>query len=795
MMKFIGKRIPSTTNRHLVAGAGTYTADVKLEHMTHAAILRSPLAAARVLDIDVSTAAAVPGVVAVITGRDMRDHVQPMRVNAFGAGVDAKGVDLNPLACERVRYVGEAVAAVVAEDPYTARQAAALVDVEYDDLPPVVDTTQALGSDSPLVEPAWGDNILFHTRFEAGDVKQAFADAKHTLKGELHHHRYTGAALEPRAYLASYDPHRELLSFWASTQNPHPLRTLLASTLRISENQIRVIQPNVGGAFGLKIPYFQEEPLIAYLSMQLGRPVRWVADRREDFLAGGHARENRIEWSIAFEDDGNITALTARIIADVGAPAAIAGWGMSYLTAFTLPTVYKIPSTDVELFTVATNKCPWNAYRGYGKESSSFLMDRIVDAVARATGLDSPAVRFRNFIQPDEFPYSQNSGAMIDSGDYPRALQRLLDIVDYQSFPQLKAAARAEGRLIGIGFGQELTPEGCGLSGSNMFNAYDGATVRISPSGEVSVLTGVTSPGGGNETALAQIAAETLGVELKHIRVLQGDTETCPYGLGNFSSRSIIMGGSAVQLAATELRDKLLRVAARLLEVSTDDLEVETGRIVLKGAPFRNIAFKDIVREIYQDCHGAAATEEEPGLESTRYFRHENVYHQPETQGRYNAYPAWPNAAAACVVEVDPDSGMIKILRYCYVHDSGVIINPLTCEANVHGGIAQGIGGALFERLAYDEDGQLLTTTFMDYTLPTAVELPKFELDHQETPSPFSPLGTKGVGESGVTGPLGALCGAVEDALSDYGVEIDSLPLTPEHVWSLLQNAPRNGPR
>ncbi len=787
MSHFIGQPVPSLTNRRLVAGKGQYTSDVKLDRMAHVAIVRSPLAAARVRGIDTSDAEALPGVLMVLTGESIREHSNAMTFNVFGSGIDAQQVEIYPLATDRVRFVGEPVAAVVAEDPYTAKQAALMVDVDYEELEPVVDALKALCPDSALVEPEWDSNVLFKTRFTGGDVDAAFAASEHVISGTLKHHRYTGTPLESRAYVADYDPFRDTLTFWASTQNPHPLRAFLSTTLGMSENNIRVIQPNVGGAFGLKIPMYQEEPLVACLARCLGRPVRWVAERREEFLTGGHARESHIDWSVGCDASGKVSALRARVVSDVGAPTALCGWGMAYLTAFTLPTVYRITNTDVELFTVVTNKCSWNAYRGFGKESSSFLMDRIMDAVARETGIDRAEVRLRNFIQPDEFPYPHNSGAMIDSGNYPGALKKLLKLVAYEDFAALKAEARAAGRYIGIGIGQELIPEGCALAGSQILGAYDGATVRVSPSGEVTVLTGVTSPGGGNETAMAQIAAEALGVEIAHVRVVQGDTETCPYGLGNYSSRGVIMGGSAVHLAATELREKMQRVAARMLEASVDDVEVEPGRFLLKGAPFRFVAFKDVAGAIYHDCHGMAACDEEPGLESTRYFRHGNVFHQPEVQGRYNAYPAWPNQAAACVVEVDPEDGMVRILRFVSVHDSGVVINPLTAEANVHGGIAQGIGGALYENLVYDDDGQLMTTTFMDYTLPTATELPRFEVAHQETPSPFTPLGTKGVGESGVACPLGALCAAVEDALEDFNVRIDALPLSPERIWSAIQ--------
>jgi aerobic carbon-monoxide dehydrogenase large subunit len=756
--------------------------------MTHAHVVRSPYAAARILSIDASAALELPGVVAVVTGDDLRTRGYAMPVEGFGEGVKPKPFDLYPLAVDRVRFAGEGVAAVIAEDPYTAKQAALLVDVEYEDTDPVVDAERALAPDSPLVEPDWGSNVLFEARMTSGNAAQIIASAAHTVGGELHHHRYTGAAMEPRAYVGDYDPYRKTLTFWASTQCPHPMRTLLGQTLHLPENDIRVIQPNVGGAFGLKIPYFQEEALIAALSVVCGRPVRWIAERREDLLSGGHAREGHFRWQAAFEPDGHVTALQVRYVADVGAPSALCGWGQSYVTGFALPTCYKIRDTDVEVIAVTTNKCAWNAYRGFGKESSSWLMDRVMDDVARAAGLDRTAVRLRNFIQPEEFPYPQNGGAIIDSGNYPKALKRVMEMIDYANFPALQAAARAEGRYIGLGLGQELTPEGCSIAGTARFNGWDGATVRIGPSGEVTVLTGVTSPGTGNETALAQIAADRLGIELKSVKVIQGDTSICPYGLGNFSSRGVIMGGSAVHIAAGELRDKLFKVAGNMLEVSPGDLECEDGKIMLKGAPFRYVDTKDVVTKIYSDCHGAAACGVEPGLEATRYFRHENVYHQPETQGRYSAYPSWANQATALIAEIDRDTGVIKILRYCAVHDSGKIINPMTAEGNVHGGTAQGIGGALFEQLVYDDYGQLTTTTFMDYTLPTAMEIPHIELEHQETLSPFSPLGAKGVGESGITSPLGALCGAVEDALREFDVRIDRLPLSPERVWRAIQS-------
>jgi carbon-monoxide dehydrogenase large subunit len=788
-MTYVGTPVPGLTNRDLVSGYGTFVGDIQLPGMAYVAILRSPHAHARIVSIDTNRAQALAGVVCVTTGGEIREALNPIPEAWNTREIGAKGVQWYPLAPERVRFVGEAIAAVVAEDKYTAAAALDLIDVEYEELAAVTDPEQAMGKDSPLVEPDWRDNILITRDFRAGDTDRAFAEAERVASGTVRSQRITGVPLEPRGCVASYDPIRRQLTYWDSTQNPHPLRTYLAETLQMPETSIRVIQPHVGGAFGLKQPTFQEQPLVAYLSRKLGRPVKWIEERAENFAATGHSRDTRFDYEVAFRTDGTVTALRVRVVADVGAPTALLGWGMSFVTAYCLPATYKIPNVRIQLFVVVTNKCPWNAYRGFGKDAASFLMDRVMDRVAKITGLDRAEVRLRNFIQPGEFPYPQVSGAILDSGDYPKALRRVLEIVDYENFPRLQAEARREGRLIGLGIGQELTPEGCAMPGAVMISGYDGATVRVNPSGEVTVLTGVTSPGCGNETAMAQIAADTLGCRLEVVRVIQGDTDTCPYGLGNYSSRGTMYGGSAVQIAAADIRRKMLVVAGRMLEAAPDDLRAEDGRIFVAGSPRRYVTFGTVASEIYRHPFGRHAESVEPGLEATRYFRMGNIYHQPEKQGRFSNYPAWPNGAVACIVEVDAETGAVRVLRYCLVEDAGTVVNPLLVDANLHGAIAQGIGSTLYERLVYDDVGQLLTATLMDYTIPTSVELPRFEVEHQETPSPFTPLGMKGVGESGVGGALGALCSAVENALSHLDVTFNELPLTPDRVWKAIQAA------
>ena len=780
-MKYIGEDITALPNRQLAAGKGQFVGDVQLDGMLHMAVLRSPYAHARIRSINTAPAEQVPGVVYVITGKECKDNMNPITESYDTAAMGAKSVKWYALCPERVRFVGEAVAAVVAEDKYTARKAANLIEVDYEELPVAFDPEEAMKPGAPLVEPEWGDNVMVTRDFKTGDPDQAFAEADGTISGVVKAQRYTGAAIEPRGYVASYDPFQDLLTFWASTQNPHPMRVLLAETLRVPETTIRVIQPHVGGGFGLKIPTFQEEPLLAYLARKLARPIKWIEERTENFLVGGHAREERLYYEAAYKKDGRVTGLRVKVIADVGAPSALVGWGMSFVTAYCIPTVYKILNCRVQLFTVVTNKCPWNAYRGYGKEAASFLMDRVMEGVAKATGVDRAQVRLKNFIPADEFPYSQVSGAMIDSGNYQEALRRVLEMIDYENFPKMQAEARKRGRYIGLGMGQELTPEGCSMPRT------------VHPSGQVTVLTGVTSPGSGNETGIAQIVADTLGADIKSIKVIQGDTDICPYGLGNYSSRSIIMGGAAAQVSANEIREKMFQVAAKMLEVASADLDSENGKISVKGAPTRYVLFKDVASTVYRDCYGKYACDVEPGLEATRYFRHPNVYHQPEIQGRFSAYPSWPNGVAACIAEVDPDTGFVKILRYCAVHDAGKIINPLMAQANLHGGIVQGFGGAMYENLVYDEAGQLKTATFMDYTIPTAADVPSLDVEHMETESPFNPLGCKGVGESGVTGPLGALCSAVENALPHLKLNFNETPLTPHRVWQEIQRAQQRG--
>jgi carbon-monoxide dehydrogenase large subunit len=463
---------------------------------------------------------------------------------------------------------------------------------------------------------------------------------------------------------------------------------------------------------------------------------------------------------------------------------------MSVVTMFTLPTVYHVPAIDVSLRSVVTNKCPWTPCRGFGKDVATLLMERVLDRVAADLGLDPVEVRLRNLIRPQEFPYHHVSGGVLDSGDYPRALRTAAKAIGYRSFGQEQEQARRTGRRLGLGIAMELTPEGVAVAGSLMNNGYDGATVRISPTGEVTVLAGVTSPGTGNETALAQIAADTLCCRLERVTVIQGDTDACPWGLGNYSSRSVIIGGSAVQVAAGELMDKLRMIAAGMLGTKLGEVSASYEVFSSPSSPDRCVSFDDVVRRVYWHSGEWHADQAEPALEATRYFRIGNINHLPTPGERPGLYPTWASGAAACVVEVDQETGLVRVLRYCAVEDAGTMINPLLATAQLHGGIAFGLGTALYEKLSYDEEsGQFLAGSFMDYTIPTAVEMPSFDVRHQQTPSPFTPHGTKGVGESGLAGPLAAVASAIENAFPELDIRLSTLPLTPSSVWRAIHDA------
>ena len=783
MPKYVGTSVPRLRDPFLVAGMGKFTSDYSLPNMLYIAFLRSPHARARIKGINTDKAAKVAGVVRVITGKDAKEFTRPIPL--LYDYTPAGGKDFSPycLTDDMLHYAGEGVAAVVAENKFIANQAVELIEVDYDVLPAVVDPEKALEKDAPLVIPEWGDNVLIRTKASGGDTEKAFKEADFIIKDRIRSHRYKSTPIEPRCYVADYDAANASLTFYATTQQPHPLRTILSDVMKLDEPKVRVVQPDVGGGFGEKIPPYPEESVVALASVLTNRPVKWVEDRRENFLASGHAREQIHDFEVAFMKDGRIVGLRNHIIADVGVPSQTAGAGMAFVSAAHIPGVYKIPNCEIELTVAVTNKAPWNAYRGYGKENSNLVMERVMNLVAKKVGIDPAQVRLMHFVMPNEFPYKQITGQVLDSGNYPKVLKQAMELFEYDKMREERERLRKEGRLVGIGLVYELTPEGACFPNS-FVTGYDGTIVRVGPSGKVTALTGITSPGSGNETMIAQVVADELGVPIGDVTVIQGDTQVCPYGLGNFSGRSTIVGAGSAMLAAKEIRAKMIRLAAQMLEARESDLTIEDGKIFVKGSPTTGMTFAKMARTIYRDAYDCPPGFE-PGLESTRYYRTPIPYGGKDI----GSYPSYANMAHLAFVEVDPDTFQLKILKYSVVDDSGVLVNPMIVEGQLQGALLQGIGGALYEELVYDESGQLLTTTFMDYPIPTAVESFEFQAGRVVTPSPFTPLGTKGVGESGIVGSPSVMIAAVEDALSDLGVKVDSLPLKPFKIWKFAQKA------
>ena len=751
--------------------------DVELPRMLHVAFVRSPHAHARIRSIDTAAARAADGVAAVATGADA--DWAPHRIEARSAlpGYVMTGQPI--LAWPEARFAGEAVAAVVARDRYAAEDAAALVSVDWEPLP------AALG----LVEPARAGvavhagapgNVLLARRFESGRVDAALAEAATVVEREFRTNRQTAVPLEGRAGVADWSPGEGKLTLWLGTQVPHLVRHALAEMLALPENRIRVVAPDVGGGFGVKAVLYPEDVALCLLAMRLGRPVKWVELRREGFLASAHARDHHYAVRAGFDRDGRLLVLDARVACNAGA-YSVFPWtaGIEALMAGgLLAGPYKVPHYRCEVVAVATHTTPAGPYRGVARPATTFVMERLLDLGARALGLDPVAVRRSNLIGPADLPYTSATRLVHDCASYPVCFERAVEAIGYEAFRAEQARLRQAGRHLGIGFANynELTGLGQAASAGPRMpfrTGHEGATVRMDPSGAVTVLAGVTSQGQGLETTMAQVAAAELGLPLDAVRVIFGDTEATPFGLGAFASRQAVIGGGAVARAARALREKVVAIAAHLLEAAAADLEVADGRIAVRGMPARGLSMLEVARVAHLETH-RLPPETEPGLEATRFY--------DPIRGTFAA------GAQAAVVEVDVATGRVEIRRYVCVEDTGRVINPLIVEGQVQGAIAQGIGGALLEHLVFDEAGQLLTGTLMEYALPTAADVPAFELAHVEVPAE-NLLGVRGVGEGGTLGPPAVLANAVADALAPLGVEVNELPITPGRLWSRAASA------
>ena len=769
----VGANVRRKQGDVVLTGGGVYLDDVTLPGMLYVAILRSPHAHARILSVDVAPALKRPGVRLAISGKDALGLVGPIPHFYDPAAVGGRTTQFRCLAVGKVIYAGEPVAAVVAESRGDAEAALDAVKVAYEPLPPVLEIDDALREGAPRIFDDWEENVVMRVPFSQGDVDRVLGEAPHVIEDQIRIQRYQTAPMETRGYVAAWSPDGRL-TFYASAQNPHPLRTNLARMLDIAESDIRVVATRLGGGFGHKFHGFSEEPLVCVLSRALGAPVKWVESRGESLLVGG--REYVHHFVVGYDDDGRILAVRDRIAGNVGALGAIGGWAMTYVAALAFPGPYKIEHCDVESAVVVTNKAPWNGARGYGKESAALAVERMIDLIAAHLELDPAEVRRRNFVRPDEFPYTSVS-KRLDSGNYAGALDQALQLADYDARRSEQARARRDGRLVGIGIGFELTPEGGDLAG-DLVRGYDTSTVRVDLSGRVTVLSGVTSPGTGNETAIAQIVADELGVSVNDVAVVQGDTDICPYGYGNFSSRSVAVGGGSALLAAREIRERLADAASVLLEVEPGALEFADGevRVVGGGGPAKLL--RDLTREIATTALFNPALKD-PQLESTKTYAPTNIQH--------GAYPTFPYSAHVSVVEIDPDTGVVDLLAYAAVDDCGVVINPMFVEGQFQGALVMGIGGALWEELAYDDEGRLRTTTFKHYLLPRAPDLPPLVTGSQVTPSPFTLLGTKGSGEGGLAGAVTSIANAVNDALRPLGVTINEMPLSAPRVLRAIQ--------
>ncbi|MBI4490855.1 MAG: molybdopterin-dependent oxidoreductase [Deltaproteobacteria bacterium] len=768
--KLVGARVKRREDPRLIRGLAHYVDDINLPSTLHVAILRSPYAHAHIRAIQTDAALKHPGVVAVATGADIRDQVGQVPVASENPSLRVPKHYV--LAVEKVCFVGEGVAAVVAEDLYTARDALDLIRVDYEPLPVVSDPEKALAPGGPVIHSEWADNVAFRWTLKQGNLVKAFKEAHKVVKQRLLHQRLAPIALEPRGVLARYLPGERELTLWSSTQIPHLLKTQLSLMLNLAENRIRVIAPEVGGGFGSKLNVYPEEGLIGYLAMKLNRPVKWIEGRRENIQATIHGRGQVGEVEVAVKKDGTILALQYRVSADIGAYHQLLTPGIPPLTGLMLSGAYKIPAIAVEVTGVFTNKMATDAYRGAGRPEATYVVERMMDRVAQELGIDPAKIRSKNFPKPKEFPFKTATGLVYDSGNYQTALDKALGLVGFEKWRREQKRLRNQGRYLGLGLSTYVEICAMGPSAAMPAGGWESGTVRVEPTGKVTVLTGVSPHGQGQETSFAQIVADELGVDLDDITVIHGDTAVVPSGIGTFGSRATAVGGTAVFQAAEKVKEKAAEIAAHLLEADPADLVFSEGRFSVKGVPKKAITIQQIALEAH--LAKKLPKKMEPGLSAAAIFEPSNF--------------TFPFGTHICVVEVDPKTGGIEIKKYVAVDDCGKVINPLLVDGQIQGGIAQGLGQALFEEIIHDENGQLLTGSLMDYPLPRAGDLPRLDLARTETPTSVNPLGVKGVGEAGTIGSTPAIVNAVVDALAPFGVSHVDMPLRPEKIWRLCQS-------
>ena len=780
---FVGRALPRREDRRLLTGRGQFIADLDLPHMLHAVFVRSPVAHARIGSVHLAQALAAPGVVCALSGADLLELLPPVPdtqlslPSKWTALVQHKFI--NPqqplLAHDKVRHVGEAVAVIVAESRYAAEDAAQLVGLDLDPLPPVVDPEAALRPGGPIVHDKFHTNLIGAFTIGKGDIDTALARSPHKLKRRLHHHRYAAAPMECRGVVGLHDPRTDSVTIWSATQVVHWVRREAAAVLRLPEARVRCLALDVGGGFGVKGHVYPEDLLIPFLARRLARPVQWIEDRREHLMCSCHSRDQIHDVEVGFDDEGRILALRDRFIVDCGAWNPI-GAGVVYNTAVHLTGPYKIDALAIEARIAATNKVPNAPYRGAGRPEAAFAMERIVDLVAAELGLEPADIRLRNMIRADEMPYRvgipyrDGEPIVYDGGDYPRALrQALAALGGVADFRERQRLAREKGRYLGLGIG-------CYVEGTGV-GPFESATVRIDPSGKIFVSSGACSQGQGMETIFAQVVADTWSVDPEDVVISLADTAAIAIAFGTIASRSTVTLSAAIHGASERLRAKVFAIAANLLECAASDLELRKNGVGILGVPGAEVSLAEVARAARPGWDHRRPPGVDAGLEETYYY-------EPPTV-------TWSYAVHAAVLDVDIELGRVSIDKYAIAHDCGVVVNPMLVEGQIVGGAAQGIGGALLEEFNYDADGQLLAGSLMDYMLPTACDIPRMVLIHQHSPSPLNPLGVKGVGEGGPIAPPAVIANGVCDALRPFGLEFNRLPITPQAIQQAIASATR----
>jgi carbon-monoxide dehydrogenase large subunit len=767
--KFIGKPLKRKEDPRLIQGLAHYVDDLQIPGMVYAGFVRTPHAHAKLGRIETRQAAAAPGVLAVLTADDLRGAVGP--VPCAAQIPDMKMATRPALATGRVRFVGEAVAVVVATDKYALRDAMDLVEVEYEPLPAVVDPEKAIRKGAPVLFEQYKDNVAYRWELEGGDVKKAFRAADKVIGQRMVNQRLIPVAMEPRGVLAEYKPGEKQLTVWSSTQIPHLLRTQIALMLQAPEHSVRVIAPEVGGGFGSKLNVYPEEGVVAHLAMRLGRPVKWIESRRENFLSAIHGRDQIARMEIAVRKDGTLLGVRCKVIADLGAYYQLLTPLIPTLTGLMICGSYKVPAVRMEILGVLTNKMATDAYRGAGRPEATYFIERAMDVVAAQLKKDPIEIRAKNFPQPREFPYTTPTGLTYDSADYQQALKKAMKAAGYAKLRKEQAALRKQGRYIGIGVSTYVEICAMGPSSAMPAGGWESATVRVEPSAKVTVLTGASPHGQGQETSFSQMAAEVLGLNPDDIQVVHGDTSSVPYGIGTFGSRGTAVGGTAVYKCLLKLREKMAAIAGHILNVEPSKLIFANRQITARAAK-KSVSFGEVVGAAY--VAKTLPPGMEPGLEATHFYEPTNF--------------TFPFGTHICVVEVDKDTGEVRLRKYVAVDDCGNVLNPLLVDGQVHGGIVQSAGQALLEEAVYDESGQLLTGELTDYAIPRAADIPWLETSRTVTPSPVNPLGLKGVGEAGTIGATPALINAVVDALTPFGIEHVDMPVKRERIWTLLRD-------